>query len=77
MFGDMFELQFKYLRSRFKRLQNVAREMREALKDKSFNGKEFKAKFLQANKNRLEPEFQIDPKNTYHKVYDETLEGVD
>lgn len=51
--------------------------MKEAIKSKTFNEEEFKQRFLKQNKNKLEPEFQIDGRNSYHKVYDETLEGVD
>ncbi len=74
MFGDMFEIEFAYLRSRFKRIRKVAIEMKNQLvKEGKIDHKRFKQEFKKADKNFLEPEFEIRKNNTYVKIFDDNL----
>jgi len=45
MFGDLFEIQFKYLRSRFSRLRKLALEMKTNIEAGNYDEKIYKPKF--------------------------------
>ncbi|KAL4448661.1 hypothetical protein ABPG74_012750 [Tetrahymena malaccensis] len=77
MFGDLFQIQFAYLRSRAKRLNQLAKQMAEEIQNNTFDQQTYKIKFQNANKNFLDPEFesQIRKDSSYVKIYDESLEG--
>lgn len=76
MFGDLFEIQFNYLRSRYKRLRRLAADMKRDLKAGTFDKEKYRAEFQRANKNYLEKEYELSADNTYVKIYDENLEGA-
>ena len=81
MFGDMLEIQFAYLRSRFKRLQNLALQLKKYVNSEGYlqlskeEDLKFSKEFKETNKNYLEPEFEIRKENTYIKVFDDNLKG--
>ncbi|EGR31534.1 hypothetical protein IMG5_107540 [Ichthyophthirius multifiliis] len=77
MFGDLFNIQYSYLRSRAKRLNQLALKMKDAIENNSFNKEEFKSQFQKANRNFFEPEFQILENSSYVKIYDDNLIGKD
>ncbi|KRX02924.1 hypothetical protein PPERSA_13178 [Pseudocohnilembus persalinus] len=78
MFGDLFEIQFAQLRSRFKRLLNFTKNVvLPNFKDVEKNPEKYKEQFKKLNQNQIDPEFQIRQNNTYQKIYDENLQGAE
>ncbi|KAL4492542.1 hypothetical protein ABPG72_007655 [Tetrahymena utriculariae] len=78
MFGDMFQIQYAYLRSRALRLNRFAKFLLPLYqKYKTLDVSDFDRGFRSANQNDLEPEFEneIRKDSTYIKVYDDNLEG--
>src|SRR5205823_6438367 len=56
---DMFEIQYAYLRSRFKRIQEFMSSLHSQVSNvNKINRREISNKFAIINRNKLEPEFR-------------------
>ena len=76
LLSDMFEIQYAYLRSRFKRIQAfIARLNGEISTKKKVDRRRVRNEFAVINKNKLEPEFQISTKNSFTLIMDKNLKG--
>lgn len=71
MLLDMFEIQFAYYRSRMLRTFRLISKFNEDVsQDKDIDYLEYKKKYIIASLNRLEPEFQLSPNNTFVPIID-------
>jgi hypothetical protein len=80
MLTDMFEIQYAYLRSRWRRIQTFVEKFQKQISDEgnaSIDIKAWKKEFDYINKNRLEPEFTINENNTWQKILDKNIPGKD
>jgi len=80
MLTDMFEIQYAYLRSRWRRIQTFVAKFQTQASEQgtsSMDIKVWKSEFDNINRNRLEPEFTISQDNTWHKIIDKNLPGKD
>ena len=78
MLKGMFEIQYSYYRSRMKRYLILLNEMySEPEETRMENLGYWRQRFVEASKNRLEPEFQISAKNTWVPFIDRTKKGAD
>jgi len=76
MLTDMFEIQYAYYRSRMKRLYNMFKLMNTELEQfDEVDYDKWKGEYKQVVKNRLEPEFQISPENSWTLIIDKNLKG--
>jgi len=77
MIKDLFEVQFAYLRSRIKRVNNFVHAFEQRIKNgEKLNYSLLKHQFNnQININRLEPEFQISPENSFVLIMDKNIQG--
>ena len=73
MLKDMFEIEFSYLKSRFKRIINHIEKLKKN-KNKELNVKKLKSEINKLDQNYLEPEFELKP-NSFSKIIDENLTG--
>jgi len=77
MFQDLFEIEYSYYRSRMTRVLAVLRAMNKELKSGGdLQIEEWKSQYSAATKNRLEPEYQISPKNEFVLIVDKNLDGA-
>ena len=73
---SMFDIQFKYYRSRMKRVLDVINRMQlEVASNKPVDYSKWRLEYQEASKNRLEPEYSLNKNNTYTLVMDENLPG--
>jgi len=80
MLTDMFEIQYAYLRSRWRRIQIFVQKFHKQISNEgtsSIDLKVWKAEFDYINQNRLEPEFTISENNTWQKIMDKNIPGKD
>ena len=76
LLSDMFEIQYAYLRSRFKRIQAFIAKMNGDISSKKkVDRRKIRNEFAVINRNKLEPEFQIDPSNSFTLIMDKNLKG--
>ena len=74
--SDLYEIQNAYLRSKKKRLFAIIHKSTGKLFDRqAFNLEEAKAEFAKANRNFLEPEWQIRSNISWQKILDENIPG--
>jgi len=74
MLKDMFEIQYAYYRSRMSRVLPIIERMQKELEKKEeVDINKYKAEFQIANKNYLEPQYQISQNNTFSLILDENL----
>ena len=75
---SMFEIQFKYYRSRMKRVMKVISQIqKEASEKQDVDYAKWRKVYQEAVKNRLEPEYQVSKSNTYTLIMDDNLKGAD
>jgi len=73
---DVFEIQYAYLRSRFKRIQKFMAELHQnILVDEKVNKAKVAKKFEAINRNKLEPEFPISKGNEFKLIMDKSIKG--
>jgi len=80
MLTDTFEIQYAYLRSRWRRIQTFVQKFHKQISTEgtsSIDLKVWKAEFDYINQNRLEPEFTISENNTWQKIMDKNIPGKD
>ena len=80
MLTDMFEIQYAYLRSRWRRIQTFVQKFQNQVSEQgtsSIDIKVWKSEFDNINKNRLEPEFTISKDNSWQKILDKNIPGKD
>ena len=78
MLRDLFEIQYAYFRSRMKRVFNVLYQMNKELEaKKDIDYEAWKKEYDRVNRNYLEPEYQISPKNGFVLIMDKNLNGSD
>ena len=78
MLADMFEIQYAYLRSRWRRIQTFVEKFHRQVADEgtsSIDLKVWKSEFEYINQNRLEPEFIISERNSWQKIMDKNIPG--
>ena len=74
--SDLFEIQYSYLRSKMKRLRAILQKITlESYGPQTIDINAVKEEFAQANKNFLEPEWEIRNNISWHKILDENLPG--
>jgi len=74
---DLFEIQYSYLRSRMKRVYSFIRDVQaKAQAGQNVDYEELKGEFQKVNINKLEPEFQISPNNSFTLILDKNIEGA-
>ena len=74
--SDLFEIQYAYLRSKMKRLYAIVHKVQGNLYSrKPFDLEAAKEEFALANRNYLEPEWQIRSNVSWHKILDENIPG--
>jgi tubulin polyglutamylase TTLL1 len=74
--ADMFDIQYAYLRSRFKRIQQYIGNLQAQSAGRNKLDKEtIKREFTAINRNKLEPEFPIRANNTFQVIMDKNLQG--
>lgn len=73
---DMFNIEYSLLRSRFKRIKALENEIEIARNSSAdFNITSYREKFLEAEKNYLDPEFPFDANSSFSKIIDLNLKG--
>jgi len=78
MLIDMFEIEYKYFRSRMKRAFAVVEKLNERLlSNQDANISDLKKLYKQEIKNRLEPEYEINKDNSFKLILDRNLKGKD
>jgi len=77
MLKDMFEIQYAYLRSRWSRIQRLAQDFHETLKNNKEikNLTSWKNEYVEITRNRLEPEFTISQNNSWQLILNKNLPG--
>ena len=79
MLKDMFEIQFAYFRSRWRRTQKFVERFHESLKQnkKISDIAVWRAEYEEIIKNRLEPEFDINENNSWQLILNKNIPGKD
>jgi len=78
MLMDMFEIEYKYFRSRMKRAFIIISEYNRRLLDNNDHDiNDLKERFHQDFKNKLEPEYQLSETNSFKYIIDKNLKGSD
>ena len=78
MLKDMFEIQYAYYRSRMSRvLPIIERMQKEFEKTDEVDVASYRAEYAMANKNYLEPQYEISKNNTFSLIMDENLYGAE
>jgi len=73
---DLFEIQYSYLRSRMKRAYSFIRDIdAKTQSGKLVDYNKLKEEFKKVNINKLEPEFQLSPDNSFSLILDKNIEG--
>jgi len=76
MVKDLFEIQFAYLRSRIKRVNQFVHSMEQRAKNgEKLDYSLLKKEFNKINVNKLEPEFQISQENSFVLILDKNIQG--
>jgi len=76
LISDVFEIQYAFLRSRFKRIQQFMSELHgKVTKDKKVDRRKIMTDFAKVNRNKLEPEFPIDKNNSFTLIMDKSIIG--
>ena len=76
LLSDMFNIQYAYLRSRFKRIQIFMAKLNTQISvHKKVDYERVRKEFSVINSNKLEPEFRIDSKNSFELIMDKNLKG--
>lgn len=75
---NLFHTQYAYYQSRMKRVFRVIKDLQqEAKTTDQINLAKWQKEYDKAIKNRLEPEYQLKPENTFQLVFDENLPNSD
>jgi tubulin polyglutamylase TTLL1 len=78
MLTDMFEIQYAYLRSRFKRIQEFMSSLHNQVSSRrKIDRREIRNQFAIINRNKLEPQFKISENNSFTLIMDKSLSGAD
>lgn len=76
MLRDMFEIQYAYYQSRMKRVLKVIKNFKNSIrKNENVDFELWKLRYKNANRNRLEPEYNISANNSFTIIYDENRKG--
>ena len=77
MLEDMFKIEYAYLRSRWRRIQQFAKEYyNEQLTQKKSDAEYWKRSLEKALVNQLESEYSSSVGGTWEKILDENIEGA-
>ena len=71
----MFNIEFSYLKSRFKRISKYVQNLKK-LDNSELKVSMIKSEINKLDKNYLEPEYEI-PINSFSKIIDENLTGTE
>lgn len=72
---DLLTIQYSYLRSRWSRIRKIVTKLQVQLKEGNTNVSKLREEFNSANKNFLEPEYEISSTNSFTKIADLNLKG--
>jgi hypothetical protein len=76
MLTDIFEIQYNLYRSRMKRVLQVLKKInRESLEHGVADYNEWRDEYVEASKNRFEPEYEISSGNSFKIIMDLNLDG--
>jgi len=76
MLRDLFEIQYSFYKSRMSRILDVLKQMEEeGIKTGGIDYTKWRKKYIEAEKNRIEPEYPIRSNNTFHIIMDMNLQG--
>ena len=75
LIGDMLDITFALLRSRLSRIRHFMADFIHShlLSGRPYDKDALRQKFFQINKDRIDPEFEVDSENTWQLIIDENL----
>ena len=77
MLKDLFEIEYAYLKSRWRRINVFMQKYHQNIASKQNIGDltALRNEFSSINRNYLEPAFSISKNNTWHKILDKNIQG--
>jgi len=78
MLEDLFEIQYSFYRSRMKRLLNLLKKInQQAEREGRIRTFKWKKAYAKISANKLEPEYQLSPDNSFKLIMDLSRNGAD